>query len=141
MGAEVVSSAEGGRLPADPARRRRPHPDHLRDAGASAQVKSAVLLAGLNAPGITTVIEAEATRDHTERMLRHFGAAVRVAPHGGARRHASSSTAGRSSGRSPVVVPADPSSAAFPLVAALIVPGSDVVDRGRDDEPAAHRAD
>jgi 3-phosphoshikimate 1-carboxyvinyltransferase len=93
---------------------------------ASAQLKSAVLLAGLAAPGETTVVENEATRDHTERMLRHFGADVAVEPHG---------THGRRitlKGQpelvaAPVTVPADPSSAAFPMVAALIVPGSEIV--------------
>ena len=91
---------------------------------ASAQVKSAVLLAGLNTPGITTVIEPEPTRDHTELMLKGFGATLNV----------EQTTEGRAVsltgqpeifGRK-IVVPGDPSSAAFPLVAALIVPGSDV---------------
>ncbi len=92
---------------------------------ASAQVKSAVLLAGLHAPGITTVIEPEATRDHTERMLRHFGARVDIEllPKGGRaiRVHGDAELEGR-----PVVVPGDPSSAAFLAAAALIVPGSEV---------------
>ena len=97
---------------------------------ASAQIKSAVLLAGLNSPGLTTVIEREATRDHTERMLRHFGAQVEVEPHGD-RRPGRSRLQGQPELRgSEVVVPSDPSSAAFPLVAALIAPGSDVVIEG-----------
>jgi 3-phosphoshikimate 1-carboxyvinyltransferase len=92
----------------------------------SAQLKSAVLLAGLAAPGVTTVIEKEATRDHTEKMLSHFGATVRVEPLGAHGRRI------MLDGQpelvpAPVVVPADPSSAAFPLVAALIVPGSEVI--------------
>jgi 3-phosphoshikimate 1-carboxyvinyltransferase len=91
----------------------------------SAQVKSAVLLAGLNTPGRTSVIEQEATRDHTERMLRHFGAeiAVEPLPEGGRR---ITVTGQPELAAAPIVVPGDPSSAAFPLVAALLVPGSDV---------------
>ena len=93
---------------------------------ASAQVKSAILLAGLNTPGITTVIEPHATRDHTEVMLAGFGAtlAVETLPGGGRAIHLSGRP--RLEGRA-ITVPADPSSAAFPLVAALIVPGSQVV--------------
>jgi 3-phosphoshikimate 1-carboxyvinyltransferase len=91
----------------------------------SAQVKSAILLAGLQASGATTVIEPEATRDHTERMLRHFGARVDVQTRSdGSRRitvHGDAELTGRA-----VVVPGDPSSAAFIAAAALIVPGSDV---------------
>jgi 3-phosphoshikimate 1-carboxyvinyltransferase len=92
----------------------------------SAQLKSAVLLAGLAAPGETTVIEAEATRDHTERLLKHFGAKIVSKPHG---EHGRRITLQGQPELEPanVAVPADPSSAAFPLVAALIVPGSDVI--------------
>ena len=93
----------------------------------SAQLKSAVLLAGLSAPGETVVIEAEATRDHTEKMLAHFGADVRVEPDGERSAAALRCPASPSLCRQPIVVPADPSSAAFPLVAALITPGSDVI--------------
>ena len=90
----------------------------------SAQVKSAVLLAGLNARGATRVEEPEATRDHTENMLRHFGAAVSVEIAGAGR---IITLQGQPTLRAAdVVVPGDPSSAAFPLVAALLVPGSDV---------------
>jgi 3-phosphoshikimate 1-carboxyvinyltransferase len=93
---------------------------------ASAQIKSAVLLAGLAAPGETTVIEAEASRDHTERLLRHFGADVAVEQEGAHGRRIT--LKGQPELRpAPVAVPADPSSAAFPLVAALIVPGSEVI--------------
>jgi len=92
----------------------------------SAQLKSAVLLAGLAAPGATTVIEKEATRDHTEKMLKHFGAHVRVAAFGDHGRRITLQGQPELEA-APVVVPADPSSAAFPLVAALIVPGSDVI--------------
>jgi 3-phosphoshikimate 1-carboxyvinyltransferase len=97
----------------------------LNNEETAAQVKSAVLLAGLNTPGETTVIEPQPTRDHTERMLGHFGAKVRVEPDpdGGKRitieGHPELTAA-------PITVPGDPSSAAFPLVAALIVPGSEV---------------
>ena len=92
---------------------------------ASAQVKSAVLLAGLNTPGVTTVIEPVATRDHTERMLKSFGAKIAVTDKDGARhitlegRHELTAQA--------IDVPGDPSSAAFPMVAALISPDSEIV--------------
>ena len=91
---------------------------------ASAQVKSAVLLAGLNAPGETVVIEPEATRDHTERMLRGFGATVVVEelPEGRVIRL----TGQPELSPMTIAVPRDPSSAAFPVAAALIAPGSDV---------------
>jgi 3-phosphoshikimate 1-carboxyvinyltransferase len=91
----------------------------------SAQLKSAVLLAGLAAPGETTVIEEEATRDHTERLMKHFGAKIVSKPHG---EHGRRITLQGQPELEParVVVPADPSSAAFPLVGALIVPDSDV---------------
>lgn len=94
----------------------------------SAQVKSAVLLTGLHAAGETTVIEHEATRDHTERMLRHFGADVRVIEKDGAR-HITVRGDAELSGRD-ILVPGDPSSAAFLVAAALIVPGSDVTIEG-----------
>jgi 3-phosphoshikimate 1-carboxyvinyltransferase len=94
----------------------------------SAQVKSAVLLAGLHAAGGAEVIETEATRDHTERMLRAFGARVDVTDESGGRRIALAGGQVLSGTR--VRVPGDPSSAAFPLVAALIVPGSDVTVEG-----------
>jgi 3-phosphoshikimate 1-carboxyvinyltransferase len=89
---------------------------------ASAQVKSAVLLAGLGTPGQTTVVETAPTRDHTELMLRHFGADIRVSPLEGG---SAITVVGQPelTGRT-VQVPGDPSSAAFPLVAALLVPGS-----------------
>jgi 3-phosphoshikimate 1-carboxyvinyltransferase len=92
-------------------------------------LKSAVLLAGLAAPGETIVIEKEATRDHTERMLRHFGAEVIVAPHGEHGRHITLKGQPELSPGN-VRVPADPSSAAFPLVAALIARDSEVVLEG-----------
>ncbi|HZW15939.1 MAG TPA: 3-phosphoshikimate 1-carboxyvinyltransferase [Brevundimonas sp.] len=91
---------------------------------ASAQIKSAILLAGLNADGVTTVTEPVPSRDHTERMLRAFGAEVGVRPAPAGWRI--TLTGGQPLTGTPVSVPGDPSSAAFPLAAALIVPGSTV---------------
>ena len=125
MGVEIVDSAEGGRLPLTLKGSDKTKAITYETPMPSAQVKSAVLLAGLGAAGDTVVIEREATRDHTERMLAHFGADVRVEPHGAHGRRIA--LKGRPTlVAAPVDVPADPSSAAFPLVAALIVPGSDV---------------
>jgi len=129
MGAQVKAEAEGGRCPITLAGARHAAPIEYRTPVASAQIKSAVLLAGLNAPGRTTVIETEASRDHTERMLRHFGAEVNVEPHGEAGRRITL-TGQPELEPSPVIVPGDPSSAAFPIVAALIAEGSDVVVEG-----------
>jgi 3-phosphoshikimate 1-carboxyvinyltransferase len=117
-GGRLPLSLQGGRLSA--IAYRPPEP--------SAQVKSAVLLAGLNAAGVTEVIEREATRDHTERMLRAFGARVDVEDQADGRHI-------RLAGGQPLTgclvrVPGDPSSAAFPLVAALITPGSEVTVEG-----------
>lgn len=95
---------------------------------ASAQVKSAVLIAGLAAPGETTVVEKEKTRDHTERMLRYFGADVRSEERDGLTRITVRGDA-ELQGRD-VTVPGDPSSAAFLAAAALIVPGSEVTIEG-----------
>jgi 3-phosphoshikimate 1-carboxyvinyltransferase len=125
MGAKVGHSAEGGRLPLMLEGARDPIPIIYRTPVASAQIKSAVLLAGLAAPGVTTVIEQEASRDHTELMLKHFGADVvstKEGPHG----RKIALTGQPELHGTDVVVPADPSSAAFPLVAALIVEGSDI---------------
>lgn len=131
MGAQVLSEAEGGRVPLTLRGLNEAIPITYETPAASAQIKSAVLLAGLNAPGTTTVIEAAATRDHTERMLRLFGAEVRVEPHGPGGHGRKVSLTGQPTLRgTDVVVPADPSSAGFPVVAALIVPGSDVVIEG-----------
>jgi len=125
MGLRVLEEADGGRLPLTIEGARDPIPIVYEPPVPSAQLKSAVLLAGLAAPGETTVIEAEATRDHTERMLRHFGARITSKPMG---EHGRRITLTGQPELEPanVVVPADPSSAAFPLVAALLVPGSDV---------------
>ena len=129
MGARAINIADGGRLPLTLQGARDPIPIVYAPPAASAQLKSAVLLAGLAAPGETVVAEAEATRDHTERMLRHFGADVRVQNEGAHGRRVTLK------GQpelvpAPVMVPADPSSAAFPMVAGLIVPGSDIVLEG-----------
>jgi 3-phosphoshikimate 1-carboxyvinyltransferase len=126
MGASVIANRDGGRLPLTLAGARDPLPILYRTPVASAQIKSAVLLAGLSAPGITTVIETEASRDHTELMLKHFGAQIVSEPEGVHGRKISLTGQPELRG-APVVVPADPSSAAFPIVAALIVPGSDIV--------------
>ena len=125
MGARVVSAADGGRLPLTLKGASDPLPLEYESPVPSAQLKSAVLLAGLAAPGATTVIEAEATRDHTEKLLKHFGAKIVSKPYGD---HGRRITLQGQPELSPahVAVPADPSSAAFPLVAALIVPGSDL---------------
>ncbi|GLK75722.1 3-phosphoshikimate 1-carboxyvinyltransferase [Methylopila jiangsuensis] len=129
IGAEVTACAEGGKLPLTLKGPETALPITYETPMPSAQVKSAVLLAGLNAPGVTTVIEREATRDHTERMLRAFGAEVTVEPHGEHGRLIR--LVGQPELRPAVVrVPADPSSAAFPLVAALIAPGSEVTLEG-----------
>jgi len=123
MGADFTTSP-GNRLPlmvrglcpAVPIRYRMPV--------ASAQVKSAILLAGLNTPGITTVIEPVPSRDHSERMLAGFGARLDIGEEDGARViqiHGEAELRPQD-----IVVPGDPSSAAFPIVAALLVPGSDI---------------
>ncbi|WP_082560140.1 MULTISPECIES: 3-phosphoshikimate 1-carboxyvinyltransferase [unclassified Brevundimonas] len=95
---------------------------------ASAQVKSAILLAGLNANGVITVAEPEPSRDHTERMLRAFGVEVGVLPMEQGWRV--SLKGGQALTGTTVAVPGDPSSAAFPLAAGLIVPGSEVTVEG-----------
>ncbi len=116
------TAREGGRLPLAVEGAREALPLDYRLPVASAQVKSAVLLCGLNAPGITRVEEPEATRDHSENMLRHFGAAVTVEVVGSGR---IITLGGQPELRgADVTVPGDPSSAAFPVVAALLVPGS-----------------
>ena len=126
MGVRVVHVADGGRLPLTLRGAADPIPIVYETPVASAQLKSAVLLAGLAAPGETTVIEVEATRDHTERLLRHFGAKVSSKPYGEHGRRVILQGQPELEPAS-VVVPADPSSAAFPLVAALIMPGSELI--------------
>ena len=120
---------EGGRMPLAITGTAEPVPIEYALPVPSAQVKSAVLLAGLAAPGSTSVIESEPTRDHSERMLRHFGADVTVEDLGGGRRRAS--VVGQPELRAATVrVPGDISSAAFVLTAAALVPGSRVTVRG-----------
>jgi 3-phosphoshikimate 1-carboxyvinyltransferase len=130
MGAKVGEKAgetgDGGRLPLTLHGAPKPVPILYRTPVASAQIKSAVLLAGLAAPGVTTVIEQEASRDHTELMLKHFGAQIVSTVEGSHGRKIALTGQPELHGAE-VVVPADPSSAAFPIVAALIVEGSDIV--------------
>jgi 3-phosphoshikimate 1-carboxyvinyltransferase len=120
---------DGARLPLAVTGAAEPMPVEYRLPVPSAQVKSAVLLAGLNTPGATTVIEPQATRDHTERMLRHFGATVAVEPAAGGGKRITVEGFPELAA-APISVPGDISSAAFPLVAALLVPGSDVTIEG-----------
>ena len=125
MGAQFVASG-GGRLPFALIGAAQPLPIEYRLPMPSAQVKSAVLLAGLNAPGETRVVEPTPSRDHTERLLRLFGARV------GVETEADGSSVISVAGYPELApctltVPGDPSAAAFPLAAALIVPGSDLV--------------
>jgi len=122
MGA-AISARSGDRLPLMIRGTTAPLPITYELPVASAQVKSAVLLAGLNTPGTTTVVEPQPTRDHSELMLRHFGAEVAVEHLDGGGRSIALAGQPEIAGR-PVVVPGDLSSAAFPLVAALLVPGS-----------------
>ncbi len=126
-GAQFASRA-GGLLPLAVQGARDAMPIHYRVPVASAQVKSAILLAGLNAAGRTVVEEGVATRDHTEAMLRHFGADIAVAEDGAGR---VITLSGQPELRArDVSVPGDPSSAAFPVAAALLVPGSAVTVQG-----------
>ena len=129
VGARAVDAADGKRLPLVLEGARNPVPVTYETPVASAQVKSAVLFAALNAPGRSVVIEKEATRDHTEKMLAYFGATIAVEPHG---THGRRITLEGRPDLKPqhIIVPADPSSAAFPIVAALIVPGSEVTVEG-----------
>ena len=124
MGAEFMTSP-GGRLPLTMRGIVPAVPIEYRLPVASAQVKSAVLLAGLNAPGITRVIEPIPTRDHSERMLRGFGVDLRVEMEIDGTRIISLHGEAELKPQT-LVVPGDPSSAAFPIVAALITPGSEV---------------
>lgn len=124
FGAQTVGRA-GGRLPMTIVGAADPVPVRYAVPVPSAQVKSAVLLAGLNAPGQTVVIEREATRDHSERMLAGFGAEISTEVTNEGR---VITLTGQPELRPQVIdVPRDPSSAAFPVCAALIVPGSDVL--------------
>lgn len=124
MGVQVEAS-EGDRLPLTLWGAVTPNPITYRVPMASAQVKSAVLLAGLNTPGITTVIEPVMTRDHTEKMLVGFGADLEVETDNDGVRYIHLEGQGELHGQD-IIVPGDPSSAAFPIVAALITEGSDI---------------
>lgn len=124
----VSMGRTGGKLPLTLAGARDPMPVTYASPVASAQVKSAILLGGLNAPGETTVIERETTRDHTENMLKAFGASVRVEET--AEGHAVTVGGHAELKAVGVAVPADPSSAAFPLAAGLLVPESAVTVTG-----------
>ncbi len=127
FGAQSVGRS-GGRLPMTIVGAAEPVPVRYEVPVPSAQVKSAVLLAGLNAPGKTVVIEQEATRDHSERMLAGFGAEITVEDTDEGR---VITLTGRPELKPQVIaVPRDPSSAAFPVCAALITPGSDVLVPG-----------
>jgi len=128
MGARILARS-GGRMPLAVTGAAEPLPIAYTLPVASAQVKSAVLLAGLSAPGVTTIIEPQPTRDHSERMLRHFGATVETAEtaEGGRR----ISLLGQPElAAADLRVPGDPSSAAFPAVAALLLPGSEITITG-----------
>jgi 3-phosphoshikimate 1-carboxyvinyltransferase len=124
MGAAFVTRS-GGRLPLAVTGSNELMPIRYEQRVASAQVKSAILLAGLHAPGRTTVVEPQASRDHTERLLRHLGATVTAEPlEGGGR--AVSIVGQPELGAAELQVPGCASSAAFPLVAAALVEGSAV---------------
>lgn len=132
FGARAVGR-QGGRLPMTIVGAADPMPVRYTVPVPSAQVKSAVLLAGLNAPGQTVVIEKEATRDHTERMLRGFGAELSVEDTPEGRVITLQGQPELVAQR--VAVPRDPSSAAFPVCAALIVPGSEILVPGVSQNP------
>lgn len=124
-GTQILDQSEGCRLPITIQGTRLSAPISYTVPMPSAQVKSAVLLAGLNCPGLTTVIEPVVTRDHTEKMLAGFGANIEVTTQNDGTRHITIE------GQTPlkgcdIQVPSDPSSAAFPIVAALITPNSDI---------------
>ena len=122
----VSHGRQGGRLPLTIVGAANPVPVEYTVPMPSAQVKSAVLLAGLNAPGQTVVIEREATRDHTERMLAGFGATLDISEND--KGHRVITLTGQPELKpQTIIVPRDPSSAAFPVCAAIITPGSDVL--------------
>ncbi len=126
MGVQVLEAAENGRLPITLRGPWQTAPMEYELPVPSAQVKSAVLLAGLNTPGITSVIERVSTRDHTEKMLAGFGVPVETDVLSGGGQRISVTGQGELIGQE-LLVPSDPSSAAFPMVAALIVPGSEIL--------------
>lgn len=126
MGARFEAS-EGGRLPMAVHGAQTPKSIEYKLPVASAQVKSAVLLAGLRGDGVTTVIETKPTRDHTENMLRHFGVAVDVENLDGGAQAVRLQGGQKMVAGADIFVPSDPSSAAFPAVAAALCEGSDVL--------------
>ncbi len=126
MGVQVLQASPGDRMPITLRGPKVAAPISYRVPMASAQVKSAVLLAGLNVPGVTEVIEPVMTRDHTEKMLKGFGANLSVETDEQGVRRIFIEGQGKLTGQT-VAVPGDPSSAGFPLVAGLIVPGSDII--------------
>ena len=128
MGAKITSR-DGGRLPVTIKGTDMPLAAAHTSKVASAQIKSAILLAGINARGSSTVIEPHASRDHTESMLRHFGASVQqvIAPDG---THEVTLAGEAVLHAADITVPCDPSSAAFPMVAALLTPASDITLAG-----------
>ena len=128
MGAKITSR-EFGRLPVTIQGTRELIAACHRSKIASAQIKSAILLAGLNARGTTIVTEPNASRDHSESMLRHFGASVAQEVFED-KSHRVKLAEGASLRAADIVVPSDPSSAAFAIVAALITPGSDIILNG-----------
>jgi len=124
FGARLVTRG-GDRMPLAIVGTGDPVPVLYRLPVASAQVKSAVLLAGLNTPGETTAVELQPTRDHTERMLRHFGAELKVVQ-GDSGAQSVTITGQPELRGGEIRIPADISSAAFPMVAALLVPDSEI---------------
>ena len=128
MGAKITSR-DGGRLPVTIKGTDMPLAAAHTSKVASAQIKSAILLAGINARGNSTIIEPHASRDHTESMLRHFGASVQqvIAPDG---THEVTLAGEAVLHAADITVPCDPSSAAFPMVAALLTPASDITLAG-----------
>ncbi len=128
MGAEVTSR-DGGRLPVTIRGSKTPMAISYKSKVASAQVKSAILLAGLNARGNTVVEEPHASRDHSESMLRHFGVNVEQRINEDLSHHVKLTGEAKLKAAD-IIVPADPSSAAFAIVAALITPNSDITLNG-----------
>ena len=128
MGAHITSR-EGGRLPLTIKGARTPLAAAHTSKVASAQIKSAILLAGINARGTSTVTEPHASRDHTESMLRHFGASVTQTTAADGTHHVALQGEAILQAAD-IAVPRDPSSAAFPMVAALLTPGSDITLAG-----------
>ncbi|MBA5723768.1 3-phosphoshikimate 1-carboxyvinyltransferase [Candidatus Liberibacter sp.] len=125
MGVQVKSFGKEGCLPITLRGPGTSNPISYKIPMSSSQVKSAILLAGLNTPGITTVIEPLKTRDHTERMLERFGVNLSIKPDTIAGYSVRLQGRGKLSGCN-LNISGDPSSAAFPIAAALLVPGSDV---------------